>query len=54
MIDDFSVPSESMKSRILQIEAIANNLANVNTPGYKDTRIEFQDFLNHEMHYDIC
>jgi len=34
-----------MEAQMAQIENIANNLANVNTPGYKKSRAEFQDLL---------
>jgi flagellar basal-body rod protein FlgG len=34
-----------MQSQQLQLDVIANNLANVNTTGFKKTKIEFQDLL---------
>ena len=34
-----------MDSQQLNLDIIANNLANVNTTGYKRTKIEFQDLL---------
>lgn len=34
-----------MDSQQLNLDVIANNLANVNTTGYKRTKIEFQDLL---------
>ncbi len=34
-----------MAAQQLNVDTIANNLANVNTPGYKKSRIEFQDLL---------
>jgi flagellar basal-body rod protein FlgG len=34
-----------MEAQQLNLNAIANNLANVNTPGFKRSRIEFQDLL---------
>jgi flagellar basal-body rod protein FlgG len=34
-----------MQSQQLNLDVIANNLANVNTTGYKRTKIEFQDLL---------
>ncbi|QGG47178.1 flagellar basal-body rod protein FlgG [Heliorestis convoluta] len=37
--------STGMKAQQLNIDTIANNLANVNTFGYKKSRVEFQDLL---------
>ncbi|KAB2953792.1 flagellar basal-body rod protein FlgG [Heliorestis acidaminivorans] len=37
--------STGMKAQQLNIDTIANNLANVNTFGYKKSRAEFQDLL---------
>jgi flagellar basal-body rod protein FlgG len=34
-----------MESQQLNLNTIANNLANVNTPGFKRSKIEFQDLL---------
>ena len=34
-----------MRSQQSQVDVIANNLANVNTTGYKKTKIEFQELL---------
>jgi flagellar basal-body rod protein FlgG len=34
-----------MESQQLNLDVISNNLANVNTPGYKKSKIEFQDLL---------
>ena len=35
-----------MEAQQLNLNTIANNLANVNTPGFKRSKIEFQDQLN--------
>lgn len=37
--------ASGMAAQQLNVDTIANNLANVNTPGYKKNRIEFQDLL---------
>jgi len=37
--------SAGMQSQQLNLDVIANNLANVNTTGFKKTKIEFQDLL---------
>jgi flagellar basal-body rod protein FlgG len=34
-----------MQSQQLNIDVIANNLANVNTAGFKKSRADFQDLL---------
>ena len=34
-----------MQSQQLNLDVIANNLANVNTTGFKKSKIEFQDLL---------
>ena len=34
-----------MEAQELNLNTIANNLANVNTPGFKRSKIEFQDLL---------
>lgn len=45
MITALSAASSGMEAQMSQIENISNNLANVNTTGYKKTRTEFQDLL---------
>lgn len=37
--------ASGMSAQQLNVDTIANNLANVNTPGYKKNRMEFQDLL---------
>lgn len=37
--------ASGMAAQQLNVDTISNNLANVNTPGYKKTRVEFQDLL---------
>jgi flagellar basal-body rod protein FlgG len=39
-----------MAAQQLNVDVIANNLANVNTTGYKKTSIEFQDLLYETIH----
>ena len=34
-----------MQAQQMNLDTIANNLANVNTPGFKRSKIEFQDLL---------
>ena len=45
MISALSAAASGMEAQQAQIENISNNLANVNTNGYKKTRAEFQDLL---------
>lgn len=33
----------------LRQEAISNNISNINTPGYKANKIEFENYLNHAL-----
>ncbi len=41
--------ASGMKSQQLNIDTISNNLANVNTTGYKKQRIEFKDLLYEQL-----
>ena len=45
MISALNAASSGMEAQLSQIESISNNLANVNTNGYKKSRTEFQDLL---------
>jgi flagellar basal-body rod protein FlgG len=45
MIRALYTSSTGMEAQQLNLDAIANNLANVNTPGFKRTRVDFQDLL---------
>jgi flagellar basal-body rod protein FlgG len=45
VIRALSTASSGMQTQQVYIDNIANNLANVNTPGFKKTRVEFQDLL---------
>ena len=37
--------ASGMQSQQLNLDVISNNLANVNTTGFKKSKIEFQDLL---------
>ncbi len=39
------IAASGMAAQKMFIDVIANNLANVNTTGYKKTKMEFQDLL---------
>lgn len=45
MIGALGTAASGMEAQMQQIEQITNNLANVNTTGYKKARAEFQDLL---------
>ena len=45
MIRAMGTAASGMKAQQLNIDTIANNLANVNTTGYKKSHAEFQDLL---------
>jgi flagellar basal-body rod protein FlgG len=40
-----STAATGMKAQQLNVDTIANNLANVNTPSFKRTRVRFQDLM---------
>ena len=42
---DLSIAATGMSAQQTNVEVIANNLANMNTTGYKEQRAEFQDLL---------
>jgi flagellar hook protein FlgE len=41
----FSIPLSGLTAESTALSAIANNLANLNTVGYKDTRVDFRDLF---------
>jgi len=41
----FSIPLSGLTAESTALSAIANNLANLNTVGYKDTRVDFKDLF---------
>lgn len=45
MIRSFYTAASGMQAQQLNIDTVANNLANVNTTGFKRVRTEFQDLL---------
>ena len=45
MFDALSIGATGMQSQQLQVETIANNLANVNTVGFKKSRVAFADLI---------
>lgn len=49
MIRSLWTAASGMKSQSLNIDVISNNLANVNTAGFKTSRADFQDLLYETM-----
>lgn len=45
MLDSLYIGASGMQAQQQNVDAIANNLANVNTAGYKRSRIDFEDLL---------
>ncbi|WP_244612280.1 flagellar basal body protein, partial [Candidatus Liberibacter asiaticus] len=41
----FMIAAAGMSAQQTNLEIIANNIANINTTGYKRARAEFADFL---------
>ena len=45
MLRTLSIAATGMQAQALNIDVISNNLANVNTAGFKKSRADFQDLL---------
>ena len=45
MINALFTAATGMRAQQFNVDTIANNLANVNTTGFKKARVEFQDLL---------
>ncbi len=45
----FSIPLSGLNANSQALSAISNNLANLNTVGYKDTRMEFRDLFYQQI-----
>jgi flagellar basal-body rod protein FlgG len=50
MIRALWTSASGMQAQQLNIDVIANNLANVNTAGFKGSRADFQDLLYQTLH----
>lgn len=46
---DFKAMEASLKALNIKQQVITNNLANIDTPGYKTSEVSFEDMLNSEM-----
>jgi flagellar basal-body rod protein FlgG len=49
MLDSLYIAATGMQAQQLNVEAISNNLANVNTTAYKRSRVSFEDLLYREV-----
>jgi flagellar basal-body rod protein FlgG len=49
MMRALSTAASGMQAQQLNVDTISNNLANVNTPGFKKTRVRFQDLLYQDL-----
>ena len=49
MVRALNTAASGMSAQQVQIDVIANNLANVNTPGFKKSRAEFQDLYYQQL-----
>lgn len=45
MIESLHIGSSGMHAQQTQVDVIANNLANINTTGFKKSRVEFEDLM---------
>lgn len=45
MLDSFYIGATGMNAQQIRIDAIANNVSNVNTTGFKKTRVSFEDMF---------
>lgn len=49
MINSLYIGATGMQAQQLNVDAIANNLANVNTTGYKKSRVSFEDLIYRQV-----
>jgi len=47
MLDAMNIAATGMRTQQLNVDTIANNLANVNTTGFKRSRVNFVDLVTH-------
>lgn len=45
MLEAFNIAATGMHSHQMNVDVIANNLANANTPGFKKSKVEFEDLM---------
>lgn len=49
MLDAFHISASSMDAHQVHVDTIANNLANVNTTGFKKSKVEFEDLVYSQL-----
>lgn len=49
MIDSLHIAATGLHAQQMHVDTLANNLANVNTPGFKKSRVSFQDMMYREV-----
>jgi flagellar basal-body rod protein FlgG len=49
MLDALYISATGMQAQQLHVDTIANNLANVNTPAFKKSRVSFADMISNDM-----
>lgn len=49
MLDSLYIGATGMNAQQLNVDTISNNLANVNSPSYKKSRVNFQDLMYREL-----
>ena len=49
MLDAFNIAATGMHTQQTNVDVIANNLANVNTAGFKKSRVDFEDMMYRQV-----
>lgn len=49
MIDSLYIGATGLNAQQLNVDTVANNLANVNTTGFKRSRVNFEDVMYREV-----
>ena len=49
MLDAFNIAATGMHTQQTNVDVIANNLANVNTVGFKKSRVDFEDMMYRQV-----
>lgn len=49
MLDSFYIAAAGMNAQQTQVDVISNNLANVNTSGFKKSKVDFEDLMYREL-----
>lgn len=49
MLDSLYIGATGLRAQQLNVDTISNNLANINTPGFKKSRLSFDDVVQREL-----